>query len=75
MQPLVADKYRIVRLVGQGGMGEVYEAENTTTRRRVALKLVAASVATSDQASLRARERFAREARALGQIRSKHVVE
>lgn len=33
--------FRIVRLIGEGGMGRVYEAEQQSPRRRVALKLVA----------------------------------
>ena len=37
---LVDHKYRIVRVVGTGGMGCVYEAENTWTRRRVAIKFL-----------------------------------
>ena len=32
-------QYRIVRLLGRGGMGEVYEAEHTSLERRYALKL------------------------------------
>ncbi len=31
-------KYRIVRLIGEGGMGAVYEGENVRIQRRVAIK-------------------------------------
>ncbi len=37
---LVGGRYRVHRLVGKGGMGEVYEARDTKTERRVALKTV-----------------------------------
>ena len=42
LQPgqIIQDKYRIVRLIGQGGMGEVYEGENVSIRRRVAIKVL-----------------------------------
>ena len=33
-------KYRLVRLIGKGGMGSVYEAEHTVIDRRVAVKLL-----------------------------------
>lgn len=33
-------KYRLVRLLGVGGMGSVYEAEHTLISRRVAVKLL-----------------------------------
>jgi eukaryotic-like serine/threonine-protein kinase len=50
--------YRIVRKIGAGGMGEVYLAEDTKLRRRVALKVLPESIAT-DKERLR---RFEQEA-------------
>jgi len=51
--------YRIVRRLGRGGMGSVYEAEDVEFGRRVALKLIAADYATSPEAV----ERFRQEGR------------
>jgi serine/threonine-protein kinase len=68
---VVDGKYRIVRLIGAGGMGEVYEGENLLIRRRVAIKvLIAAASANAD-----AVRRFEREAQAAGQIGSDHILE
>ncbi len=47
--PSVIGRYRILRLLGEGGMGAVYEAEQGLPRRRVALKVIkAAWVETGD---------------------------
>ena len=51
--------YRLLRVLGQGGMGRVYEAEEPATGRRVALKLISAEYAGSPDAV----ERFRREGR------------
>jgi serine/threonine protein kinase len=56
--------YQIIRLIGQGGMGVVYEAEQENPRRRVALKVIRPGLVSP---SLLAR--FRREARALGQLK------
>ena len=73
LQPgeLVDDKYRIVRLIGEGGMGAVYEGENTRIHRRVAIKVLHAGV--SEMPDVVAR--FEREAQAAGRIGSEHIVE
>ena len=51
--------YKIVRLLGRGGMGSVYEAEDSQFGRRVALKVIAAAHITSREAV----ERFRQEGR------------
>ncbi|MEY3015347.1 MAG: hypothetical protein RIT45_4082, partial [Pseudomonadota bacterium] len=57
-------KYRVVRTLGRGAMGVVYEAEQEALRRRVAVKLLHSSVTQKPQA----RERFRREALAASRI-------
>src|SRR5687768_15394759 len=52
--------YRVIRSLGAGGMGLVFEAEDTSLHRRVALKVLRPELATDDDH----RERFLREARA-----------
>lgn len=54
---LVAQRYRIVRFLAQGGMGEVYEAEDVELRQEVALKTVSAHIG-GDPAAI---DRFKRE--------------
>jgi WD40 repeat protein/predicted Ser/Thr protein kinase len=55
--------YRIVRVVGEGGMGTVYEAEQANPRRRVAIKAI-----RGDLRSLRGRRRFEYEAQVLASL-------
>ena len=59
----VAPGYRLVRILGEGGMGTVYEAEQRSPRRRVALKVVRGGGIGSE-----ALRRFAREADVLGTL-------
>ena len=61
--------YQIVRLLGRGGMGEVYEAEHVPSGRRVALKVMGHAL-TSDED----RKRFLREGRLAAAISHPHVV-
>jgi serine/threonine-protein kinase len=68
---LVGGKYRLVRLLGRGGMGAVYEAENTWTRRRVAMKLLRPEYAR-DREALR---RFMQEAQSASQIAHPNIID
>jgi serine/threonine protein kinase len=68
---IVEGKYRIVRLIGEGGMGAVYEGENVRIKRRVAIKVLHAATATNAEAV----QRFEREAQAAGRIGSDHILE
>jgi eukaryotic-like serine/threonine-protein kinase len=67
---LLDGKYRLGRLIGEGGMGAVYEAEHEGLRAKVAVKLL------SEHGSLdhKSVARFRREARAMGAIRHENVV-
>jgi eukaryotic-like serine/threonine-protein kinase len=67
----IEGKYRIVRLLGEGGMGSVYEGENIRIHRKVAIKVLHASVAAKADVV----QRFEREAQAAGRIGSEHIVE
>jgi len=63
-------QYRLLRPLGAGGMGVVYEAEDEWLHRRVALKILRADLPAEEIA----RERFVREARAMAAIENDHVV-
>ncbi len=65
------DKYRLERLLGQGGMGAVYLATHLGTDRYVALKLIAPQFMRNPEFV----ERFKREARAAGRLRHPNVVD
>jgi serine/threonine-protein kinase len=67
--PRLAD-YRLVREIGRGGMGIVYEAEQQSLRRRVALKVLPLASAL-DPRQLR---RFQVEAQAAAQLHHTHIV-
>lgn len=66
----VAQKYRVVRMIGQGAMGSVFEAVHALTERSVALKVLAEDLKTAEM-----RARLLREARACGRIQHRNVIE
>ncbi|HXX69017.1 MAG TPA: protein kinase [Polyangiaceae bacterium] len=68
---VVSDKYRLLRPLGKGGMGLVFEAEHLRLGQRVAIKFLRPDlVALPDACS-----RFEREARASARLRGPHVVQ
>jgi len=62
--------YRIVRKIGEGGMGLVFEAEDIKLKRRVALKVMRPEIATRDGH----RQRFVREAQTAAAVDHVHIV-
>jgi serine/threonine-protein kinase len=66
---VIAEKYRLERLLGRGGMGEVYEARHVVVGRRFALKLLHPHLAQGSSAVAR----FLREARAAGSLENPHI--
>ncbi len=68
---IVENKYRIDRLIGEGGMGAVYEGENVRINRRVAIKVLHAAFTGNAEVM----QRFEREAQAAGRIGNDHILE
>ncbi len=68
---LVAERYRITRKLGEGGMGSVYEAEHELIGKRVALKCLNPELTRAPEIV----ERFRREARAATAVGNEHIVD
>src|SRR5690242_17467720 len=68
---LLVGKYRVVREIGRGGMAAVYEAEQLSLGKKVAVKVLASELAASTIVI----ERFFREARAAASVRSPYIVD
>ncbi|HEX7836357.1 MAG TPA: serine/threonine-protein kinase, partial [Kofleriaceae bacterium] len=69
VETLIGARYRLERLLGEGGMGVVWAAEDLVTHQHHALKLLKRDAGDPD-----ARRRFLREARAASAVRHPHVV-
>lgn len=67
---VIAGKYRLIRILGKGGMGSVWLAEHLSLHTPVAVKLIDSEMAKNPDA----RARFDREAQLAARIRSAHVV-
>ena len=68
---VLANRYRVIRRIGEGGMGVVLEAQNTITEKRVAIKWLHAAVAHSPEAA----QRMMREATASCRVRHANVID
>ena len=66
---VIAGKYSLVRLIGEGGMGVVFEATHVRLRQRLAIKVLRPDVPELDAVVAR----FEREARAAAQLQSIHT--
>jgi eukaryotic-like serine/threonine-protein kinase len=66
----IAGKYRLVRCIGQGGMGTIFEAEHTLIGNHVAVKLLHDSFASTREPV----QRLYREARAMGTIGHQNII-
>jgi serine/threonine-protein kinase len=68
---ILQGRYRILREIGAGGMGTVYEGENLRIRRRVAIKVMRGT----EEPNAELVARFEREAQIASQIPSDHITE
>src|SRR5215831_150808 len=64
-------EYRVLRKIGEGGMGTVYAAVHPVIGKRVAIKLLAPAL-SADPSMV---QRFVQEARAANQIRHRNIVD
>lgn len=67
----MAGEYRIVRKLGEGGFGAVYEAVHPLLKRRAAVKVLHRLASSNSDAVLR----FVAEARAVNQIKNRHIID
>src|SRR3954466_11218814 len=68
---LVADRYRLLRTIGEGGMGAVWAAHHELIDRDVAIKVTDEKLASRPEV----RDRFLNEARAVGRLRHPNVID
>ncbi|MFA5161047.1 MAG: protein kinase [Elusimicrobiales bacterium] len=69
--PLFVNQFALVRKIGEGGMGEVYEGFDKTLKRKVAIKKLKTSATISDES----REQLLNEARTVAVLRHPNIVE
>ena len=63
-------KYQVIRLLGQGGMGRVYEGEDTALKRKVAIKFLPEDLVSKPVVI----ERFMREAQVAGRLNHPNII-
>src|SRR4051794_39468002 len=62
---------QLERMLGEGGMGSIWQAKHLSLNTDVAVKFISASLASNEQI----KSRFTREAMAAAQIKSPHIVQ
>lgn len=70
-----AGKFQLLDLLGRGGMGSVWRAQDLMLGRPVAIKFIRPVRELDEEGAQEARVRFEREARAAAQLRTRHVVQ
>ncbi len=68
---ILAERYRVVRLIGEGGMGQVYEAQHVNINKRFALKLLRPEIVSNAEAVAR----FRQEAWSASSIGHENIIE
>jgi len=68
---VLADRYRVIKKLGEGGMGSVYLAEHTTINKKLAIKVLSSEYSHKQDLV----DRFLQEARAASMIEQENVVE
>jgi serine/threonine-protein kinase len=68
---IVFDKYKVIRRIGEGGMGLVYEAMHTVIEKRVAMKVLRDDYSSRPEVV----ERFRQEAKSASRIGHEHIVD
>jgi eukaryotic-like serine/threonine-protein kinase len=71
---LIADRYRLIQQLGQGGMGRVWRGYDEVLGREVAVKEVVAPPGVPEDERKRLRERSMREARAIARLNHANVI-
>jgi serine/threonine protein kinase len=70
MDEVAFGRYRLIEVIGQGGMGKVYKAHDTVIDRDVAVKVLSTELATEPGF----RERFRREAHTAARLTEPHII-
>jgi serine/threonine protein kinase len=70
IKSLQLDNYRLIKVIGRGGMGIVYEAEHKTMKHRVAIKVISSKVTANDTAL----RRFFREVEVAAKLSHPNIV-
>jgi serine/threonine-protein kinase len=68
---VLADRYRIIKLLGEGGMGQVYEAQHVNINKRFAIKLLRPEIVSNPEAV----QRFRQEAWSASSIGHDNIIE